>query len=288
LAEVQELVDTMVERDILHETGGRLLLGREGERRYGAKNFFELYAVFSSPALVTVLHGREEVGTVDATFVKGHDFTEGPLRFRLAGQSWQVKHYDEPRGKLFVEPSETGRAPNWMGMPGTLSFALCQEIRDTLREATPEEEGWLTPAAKLEIAGLREVYDGLVEPGVTALEETGDGVYWHTFAGGLINRVLAAALQASAGQKWRMGNLGLGGKEIGRVDAQRAIEGLREIDLDEIAAGVADTFVRGELSKFQVCLPERAERALLVERLLDVEGARALVNGRVVVVARGS
>ncbi len=286
--EVQELVDTMVERDILHETGGRLLLGLKGEKLYGAKNFFELYAVFSSPPLVAVLHGREDVGTVDASFVRGHDPAQGPLRFRLAGQSWQVKYFDERRGKLFVEPSATGKAPNWMGVPGNLSYAISQEVKASLREATPEEHGWLSPAAAKEVAGLRQEYDGLVEPGATALEETADGVHWHTFAGGLINRVLAAALLATAGQKWRMGNLGLGGKEIARVDAQRAIEGLRGVDLDVIAAEAADGVVRGELSKFQVCLPKRAEQALMVERLLDVEGARRMVGERVVVVsARG-
>ena len=283
---VHELMDTMVARDILHEASGRLILGHRGEALYGAKNFFELYAVFSAPPLVAVLHGREDVGTVDASFVRGHDAAQGPLRFRLAGQSWQVKHYDERRGKLFVEPATTGKAPNWMGVPGTLSYALCQEIKATLREASPEEDGWLTPAAFDELAALRQEYDGLVELGATALEETPDGVHWHTFAGGLINRVLAAALQANAEQKWRMGNLGLGGKDIGRVEAQRAIAGLREADLDAIAAAAADGFVRGELSKFQVCLPERAETVLLVARLLDVAGARCALEERVYVAVR--
>ncbi|MES2638070.1 MAG: DEAD/DEAH box helicase [Myxococcota bacterium] len=282
-SEVQELVDTMVERDILLEASGRLQLGLKGEKLYGAKNFFELYAVFSSPPLVAVMHGREDVGTVDAGFVRAHDPAQGPLRFRLAGQSWQVKFYDERRGQLFVHPSDIGKAPNWMGMPGTLSYPLCQEIKATLREATPEEDAWLSRAAADELASLRSDYDGLVEPDVTALEETDDGVTWHTFAGGLINRVLVAALQATAGQKWRMGNLGLGGKDIARVDAQRAIEGLRSADLASIGAEAADGFLRGELSKFQVCLPERAERALLVERLLDVDGARRVLGERVVV-----
>lgn len=285
-AKVHTLIDTMVARDILHETDGRLLLGHAGERRYGAKNFFELYAVFSSPPLVAVMNGREDVGTVDATFVRGHDPTEGPLRFRLAGQSWKVKHYDERRGLLFVEPCTSGQAPSWMGSPGSLSWALCQEIRDTLREATPEEAGWLSAAAAAEVATLRDEYDGLVEPDATALEETADGVHWHTFAGGLINRVLSVALHAEAGQKWRMGNLGLGGKGIGRVEAQRAIEALRSADLEGIAAEAAGGFVRGELSKFQVCLPEEAERELLVERLMDVAGARRVLREKVVVVTR--
>ena len=44
--------------------------------------------------------------------------------------------------------------------------------------------------------------------------------------------------------------------------------------------------MRGELSKFQVCLPEEAERELLVERLMDVAGARRVLRDKVVVVTQ--
>ncbi len=286
--DVHDLIDTMVERTILHEADGRLLLGHRGEALYGHKNFFELYAVFSSPPIVAVLYGREDVGTVDASFVRQHDRTDGPLRFRLSGRSWQVKHYDERRGKLYVEPAASGAAPNWLGQPGTLSFALCQEIKATLRGPIPEESSWLTPAAAEELSAMRLEYDGLVEPDVTALEDTRDGVQWHTFAGGRINRVLAAALHATADQKWRVGNLSLVAKGLGRVDAIKAVMSLKNVDLTLIADKAADEFARGELSKFQPCLPERAERRLLVERLLDVPGAEALASGRVVSVASRS
>jgi len=286
-ADVLGLVDTMVARDILHEAGGKLSLGLKGERRYGAKNFFELYAIFSSPPLVSVLHGKDDVGTVDASFVRAHDWDQGPLRFRLAGRAWQVKHYDEKRGRMFVEPSTSGKPPRWMGQPGTLSYALCQEMKATLHFAMTEETDWLSQHAAAELGLLRESYDGLVEPGVTALEETEDGVQWHTFAGGLINRVLVAALQETTGQKWRMGNLGLGAKDVAAVDAVRSIEGLREVDLGGVVTGAAGGFLRGELSKFQACLAEEAEQRLLVGRLLDVGGAERVLGARVVRVGGG-
>lgn len=276
-ADVAELVDTMLERDILHEAGGRLLLGHRGEALYGAKNFFELYAVFSSPPLVAVLYGREDIGTVDASFVRGHDPSDGVLRFRLAGRSWEVRHYDERRGKLFVEPAAAGAAPNWLGTPGSLSFALCQEIKATLREATAEEAGWVTDEAAEELSALRQMYEGLVEPDSTALEDGEDAVIWHTFAGARANRVLAAAL-ARSDQRWRVGNLSLVAKGLPRVEAAKAIAELGRADLRAVASEAAAGFVRGELSKFQPCLPESAERALLVERLLEVEVAERIAQ----------
>jgi ATP-dependent Lhr-like helicase len=66
---VRELIDTMVQREILYEADGLLSLGQRGERLYGRKNFFELYAVFSSPPMLRVQNGREEVGHVSSWFV---------------------------------------------------------------------------------------------------------------------------------------------------------------------------------------------------------------------------
>jgi ATP-dependent Lhr-like helicase len=55
--DLQALIDTMVERDILHEADGLLSLGFQGEKRFGRKNFFDLYAVFDAPSALRVMHG---------------------------------------------------------------------------------------------------------------------------------------------------------------------------------------------------------------------------------------
>ena len=95
---LQELIDTMLERDILYEADGVLSLGQRGERLYGRRNFFELYAVFTAPPVMRVQHGRAEVGYVHALFVSMHDENRGPLCFRLAGRAWQVGLIDWSKG----------------------------------------------------------------------------------------------------------------------------------------------------------------------------------------------
>ena len=286
-AEVQSLVDTMLARDILHDTSGRLILGHRGEALYGSRNFFELYAVFSTPPIVQVLHGRVDIGTVDATFIKQHDPADGPLRFRLAGRSWQTTHYDEARGRLHVKPAPTGVAPNWMGTPGALSFALCQEMKATLHEPTPEESTWLTPDAQQELAALRQEYDGLVEPHQSALELRDTSVQWHTFAGARINRVLATLLNPLTDRRWRVGNLSLHARDLPQNEATRALHALRTTPAATLAQHAADAVTdhaRGRLTKFQPCLDDPTERHLLVERLLDVDGAVRMTRGAVGVV----
>jgi len=269
---LQELVDTMLERDILYEADGLLSLGRRGEKLYGRKNFFELYAVFTAPPVMRVQHGKEDVGYIQALFVSMHDHNKGPLAFRLSGRAWEVAQVNWSKGVLHVRPAEYGRVPSWLGTPGVLSPPLCQAMMDVLLREREEEEAWLTPTAALEIASMRESYGGLLEPGTAPLEDQPDGVQWHTFAGGAVNRLLAAGLESRSGKKWVAGNLSVRCKDIAITAARAAVRDLSQLDWERVAAGAARDMARGLLSKFQPCLPEDAEDRLLAERLLDLPG----------------
>ena len=128
----------MVERQILYEADGLLSMGQRGERLYGRKNFFELYAVFSSPPMLRVQNGREEVGYVSAWFVQGHDERDGPLCFRLGGRAWQVVHLDWGKASLDVRPANRGQVPTWLGNGSVLSRPLCSAMMSTLMSPGPE------------------------------------------------------------------------------------------------------------------------------------------------------
>jgi ATP-dependent Lhr-like helicase len=269
---LQELIDTMLEREILYEADGLLSLGQRGEKLYGRKNFFELYAVFTAPPVMRVQHGKEDVGYIQALFVSMHDASKGPLCFRLSGRAWEVGLIDYGKGVLHVRPAEHGRVPSWLGLPGALSNALCQGMLDVLLQEK-QEGAWLTKVAAAELASMRDSYDGLLAEGTAPLEEHPDGVQWHTFAGGAVNRLLAAGLEQTSGKKWMAGNLSLRCKDIAFTVAGDAVRSLAGLNWERVAAGAARDMARGMLSKFQPCLPEEAEDRLLSERLLDQAGA---------------
>jgi ATP-dependent helicase Lhr and Lhr-like helicase len=280
-----ELVDTMVARDILYEADGRLSLGRRGERLYGRKNFFELYAVFTAPPIMRVVHGKDDVGSVQALFVSMHDRDAGPLSFRLAGRAWEVAGVNWSKGVVYVQPGESGRVPVWLGQPGVLSRELCQGMMDVLLREGHDEAKWLLPAAALELRSLRSGYEGLLEEGSAPLEETGLGAQWHTFAGGAVNRLLAAGLEQQTRKKWVSGNVSIRCDDISFAEAGEAVERLGGLDWEALAAEAAHRMARGMVSKFQPCLPEEAEDRLLAERLLDLPGtlrflSTTKVNGR--------
>lgn len=285
---VKELIDTMVEREILYEADGLLSLGRRGEKLYGRKNFFELYAVFTAPPILRVMWGKDEVGHLQASFVTmhGEKAEAGPLCFRLAGRAWQVELADWSKGVLHVKPAEFGRVPSWLGAPGLLSRPVCAAMWEVLGQEG-EEGAWLGAEASGELSQLRESYAGLVGEGEAPLEDQGEGVQWHTFAGGAVNRLLAAGLERATGKRWTSGNLSLKCKEVGLVKAKGSVGELASSDWEVLASEVARGFARGMLSKFQPCLPEDAEARLLVERLVDVAGvmrfvANTRVHGRVI------
>ena len=274
---LQGLIDTMVTREILYEADGLLSLGQRGEQLYGRKNFFELYAVFSSPPMFRVQNGRDEVGYVSAWFVQGHDSQKGPLCFRLGGRAWQVAHVDWNRNVLDVRPADRGQVPSWLGVGGVLSHSLCQAMMKTLMQPGPEA-AWLTPLASRTLDELRSGYDGMLEEGAASLEDHGENVQWHTFAGGGINRLLAAGLESLTGDTWVVGNLTLKSKVAGMAKARDAVRRLRELDWESLAAARAHDLARGRISKFQPCLPREAEDRLLAERLLDVPGTLRFVG----------
>jgi len=281
--DLDALVDTMVERRILYEGDGVLSLGERGEKLYGRKNFFELYAVFSSPPILKVRHGRSEVGTLQASFLQLQDQREGPMFFRLAGRSWRAERVDWARGQVWVQPAGRGRVPSWLGLPSLLSYELVQEMMAVLADDEPEND-WLDHPAQVELEALRQDYMGLLEPGTAPIEDSDGGVQWHTFAGGAINRLLASALHQVGGGRWSAGNLSLKNKDLGVGGALAVVRRLSEVDWEEAALEAAQGLTRGRITKFQPCLPEEMERSLLVRKLLDVPGtlsflARTRVNG---------
>ena len=58
----EEIVEWMLRQEILWSEQGILGLGRQGEATYGRRNFLELFSVFLSPPLFSVLHGRQRAG----------------------------------------------------------------------------------------------------------------------------------------------------------------------------------------------------------------------------------
>ena len=281
------LVAHMLAEDILHQDGGRLGLGLRGEKRYGLRNFAELYAVFSAPRTLAVRWGAHELGNVDAAFVEQEDV--GRLRFTLGARTWQATGVDWSGGVVHVQPADRGGLARWQGQPVLLHGALCRAMRDVLT-GSEEDPAW-SRRARARMARIREeqAFPAPVQPqgshpaGWQLETEPGGSLRLWTFAGGRANNLLAKVFESLLGEKVTANNLALRFREKAgesEVAIRQAIERLRaegrpdEGDALRFAASCA----RGRLSKFEPCLPDGLAAAYLAELLTDAGEARGCLG----------
>lgn len=274
--DLADLIDGMLARDILYEADGRLTLGAEGERLYGGSSFRDLYAVFDTPPVLQVHHGRSDVGTLDLAFLKLVAGEDDPRLFRLAGRAWSVRDIDWKRGVRYVQPAQRARTPRWSGSCGYLSYEVCQSMKAVLRDR--EVYPWLRPSAAMELDRLRLGYAVVVPQGASAAEFGPGTAMWHSFAGGASNALLAAALEMS-GVRWRRGNLCLEAHDaVARESALQTIAALPELDWPAVAERAAARISAASLIKFQPCLPKRLETELVIRHVFDVAGTQRFVR----------
>jgi ATP-dependent Lhr-like helicase len=272
--ERDSIVRHMVENDILVEADARLALGARGEKLYGAKNFLELYAVFSTPRVLRVMHGQTEVGVVDASFLQ--DKEQKVPNFVLAGRPWRIVGVDWKGGRCSVETAEAGGYPRWFGQPVTLTRSLCQAMRRVLRSSEGDDAWSKRAATALEAQRASHVF---LDDAPLPLESGPDGrCRWWTFGGGAGNRVLAGLLELEFGARVSSGNTFItfaDGAAESSVAIRQAIDALAArapLGWAE-AARLVDPGQRSRVSKFQPCLPPEIEHGLIARETMSVDDA---------------
>ena len=267
-AERRSIVRHMLSSDILAEDQGILWFDREGERRFGYKNFMELCSVFTSPPLFTVLHGRDPVGFVHQTsFLR----PEGePCVLLLSGRSWEVTHLDWVRKTAQVKPVARAGRSRWLGTGASLSGELSQAIRELLVGGCSSDR-WSKRASERMEELLAEYT--WVRGEETFLVRSPDGCRWWTFAGTRANMALAGAIQNVVGIDARAEGLFIHLSD--EFSLERLAE-LRDACQGDDAIFLPEDCLDEQLKhlKFSVCLPEDVQRGLYASRLLDIAGAR--------------
>lgn len=284
-AEFERLIAWMLRDQSAVLLDGRLLIGPKAERRFGRRNFMELYAVFSSPQSYSVeTRNGQLLGTLTQGFVDR--LAEGVSCFLLAGRPWLVLRIAHDDRRLVVEPAPRGKKPTWGGfIPSFLGFHLCQKIREVLTsEQTP---AYLNAEAAAILAEQRRGMEGItVDPRGGVIVGEGE-VRWWTFAGGRINSTLRHALEA-IGSSWKVvpDNFGLiiRGEDLTQHGFHELLDRLLDPEIwenEQLWRDVAETLPSYRFSKFQPLMPPWVEREVVASHLLDVAGAWRWLSGRV-------
>jgi len=279
--EFDQTIDFMVLHDFLFESSGLLSMGEAAERKYGRKNFLELYAVFSSPQYYRVTGpGGADIGSLEQGFVD--NLVEDMTSFLLGGRAWLVQAIDHKQRTVAVKPSPRGKQPSWGGFaPRMLGFEVCQRIKKLLCETT--EYTYLSESAAAALQLYREDFAALLQRG-NAIQLADDGARWWTYAGGRINQTLRHAIAEMTGWKVSSDNFRLRfeGDGVSHAAVTAAITALAAPAFWEDAElwqRIVARIPPYRFSKFQAALPPRFELELVGRYLLDLDGARRFILG---------
>ena len=278
--EFDDLIDWMIQDNSLILTSGLLVLGPQAERRFGRRNFMELYAVFSSPQSYTVksADGRP-LGTLSQDFVDG--LVDGVSCFLLGGRAWLVNFTDHSERVINVASAPRGRQPTWGGfLPQFLGFDLCQKILDVL--CSDETYAYLDAQAANELDQRRQQLRGVVRPKVGGIDYVDNEIIWHTFAGGRINATLKHAL-ADLCPAWQIipdnFRLRVRADNLAPAEFNNTLNQLRQPDFwtdQDRWLRIAGNLPNYRLSKFQPLMPASIQSELVATFMLNVDGAMAL------------
>ncbi len=278
-AQIDEEIQFLLDRDVLFLDGSIVGISAEGERRYGAKHYLELFSVFNTPPLVTVYHGLHEVGQVHPTSFKRSK--DEPVLLTLAGRGWRVTHLDLDRKRAWVEPADLRGRSRWLGSGPPMGYEMAQAVRWVLIDGL--DDAYLTKRSREALIGEREEFAWVGQADtVLVIDDEADRSRWWSFAGDKYNAAIAERLRQPG---LRVASDGLGVTlQRGSGTAVLATALLKE--LDEARTGLAG-HGSGELGaieqsvaalKFAEAVPKQLLSQLSRHRFYPEAEARRLLE----------
>ena len=274
--EFDRLIAWMIEDESLLLSSGLLSLGPKAERRFGRRNFMELFAVFSTPKSYAVMTtSGQPVGSLTQEFVDS--LVESVSSFLLGGRAWAVHQVNHDDRRVFVFPAPVGKQPSWGGfLPQFLGYDLCRQILKVL--TSTEQYTYLEDQARVVLNEEREKLGHFLDAERGGIDGDSLELRWWTFAGGRINSTLRYAL-AFIEPTWTFipDNFVIHIRGGSPTSAWLG-EAIRQIahpsfwSNEELLASIAGSLPNYRLTKFQPLMPEWVEKEILQNHLLDIPG----------------
>lgn len=267
--QIAALLNHLIATDVLAAPDDLMAIGTRGEREFGARNFLELLSSFTTPALLAVRYGSQELGHVDPVSVQSGD---SPTVLLLGGYGWRVQSVDWRRRLVWVEPTKEAGRSRWFGTSRAIGGRLAAAMKDCLLE--PVTGCTTSKRASSRLQRLREEFGFLTRGATDWVIGRAPPAVWWTFAGGAANAVLAQALKLSA-------------QAIGANcdDLSLVLRAGAETPGSRLVASVAAwrppadaVRAAGKELKFSSCLPHELLERCVAARLFDRAGALAVAR----------
>jgi ATP-dependent Lhr-like helicase len=251
IADIQLLVEHLVERQFLDRHEGVARVGAQTERSYARGHYRQLMASFSGSYLLTGRHGAAEIGYIDPTVLSG---PQDERLLLLAGRSWRVIDVDWQKQLVWLEPAVGRGKARWVGGSRSVTRDVCQGIRLALLNG-------VSPAISLSrraLAALEAMSDEIPVSSGThfAMSRSDDlPIQTWTFAGTRANRHLAHCASIGS-QKVRFDALSV----------QAPVANLTATSQDAIHLTEDELAAFCESIKFSTCVPPQLIARTVVAR----------------------
>ncbi|MFC4213535.1 DEAD/DEAH box helicase [Pedobacter lithocola] len=123
-AEMDDVIQTLVEKEQLELIGGELIVGVEGEWTVNNKDF---YSVFRSDPSFKIIHHDKTIG--ELPLMSAFQIDENIL---LAARIWKILEIDYKAKKIFVIPAKDGKKPMFFGTGGEVHPKIREKMLDVL------------------------------------------------------------------------------------------------------------------------------------------------------------
>lgn len=268
---LDRVIHHMLAEGMLFEDEGILGIGELGERTYGWRHYMEVMSVFLTPPLLTVLHGRTDLGLVDSLSLvpkaKG-----APTILSLAARSWLVRSIDWQRGLVYVEPTADTGESRWRSNGPGLAYPLCQRMLKLLAEDT-DRDCW-SSRARDALRGARAEFPWASLDATVVTRKWQSDLQWWTFAGRAANAGIAAALGHRLPGAVKFDNLTVTIENGLRLDGlDETLAALPRLSDDDFLPTIDSDAVNG--LKFSDCLPREMATKMLQVRASDLPAIRA-------------
>ena len=265
------LLRHLLQLDVLERSDvGELLIGQKGERIVSNWRFL---ATFETKVEYTVRAGAREIGSIQSLPTVGDVF-------RLAGRAWEVTELDPERRIVFVKQTRGRALATWTGAGPSLHRRIAQRLRQVLAEDT--QYPWLQPNALQRLASARRLARSSHFHCVSLHDIGGASCLLLPWSGtrevDTLRRVLAWAGLEIKLVAWPYA------LEIHGASSRNLSERLRHLrdnmpDAWKLAPHVTDEELPRD--KFDRYVPEALLRAAWATDVLDVDGAREIVENLV-------
>jgi ATP-dependent Lhr-like helicase len=187
----KSIIESMKEREFVHNMNGNLSLGYNFEKKFGRRNFMSFYSVFCPSMEYTVREGVKNIGSLDLLFVV-HYLQKG-TKFILGGVPWIVKDIDHKRFNVKVQRGPKGNVPDWYTEGAVVDHLISRKIYEIL--LGNYDEDLLKTFDELSQDKIHEYVEhadsvGFKE-GIIPVEIDSNQVYIYTFAGLKVNALLS-------------------------------------------------------------------------------------------------